>query len=261
MLPETPEGRLARELMGDTVEFAHEPTVYKISDKDFLSRTLAVPIRFTQLTRIYNFYWVYFPIILFPKRGWGFKGLEVGIEFEADKPDAHIQPKVHHILPEKKFQTILEIKGHIELRLDENLQFELQDQMLEANIGLASGKLEGRVNAKVAGGLGTVLGPFIYSMKRAKIDHTTPEVKKVFWRINGKEFFQDDDVPLIVIVKVPKEAKAVKVAAAMHAYRSFSYANAGFQEAVLQLPSRLRDFFHSGLPVEKRTSWDITPWL
>ena len=257
----TPGGTMAMELNSDTIEFAGFPVVYRITDKDFLMRNLNVPTSFKQLTLDYKFYWLYFPIALFPKLGWGFNQLEMIVKFNPAEPIQHLRPKAYQILPDKKFQTKLNLQGHVEVRLDENFEFSAATQTLQANYGPVQGKVGASVDAKVAAGLGTVLGPFEYSMKKAQIDHTPVGMEMVRWDLNGAEFFQDDSPPLIVIFQVPQETMEVKIVAAMQAYRYFNLANATFQQAIKELPRKFREFFTSGMPVYKDASWDITPRL
>jgi hypothetical protein len=258
---ETPEGKLARELMGDEVEFSGFPVVYKITDKDFLTRNLNVPFRFKQLTQAYNFYWVYFPIALFPSHNWGFNRLDVAIEFNAHEPVQHLRPKAYQIFPDKKFQNLLKISNNLEIYIDENFEFSATTKMQNLDLGYVQDKSGLTRDAKMAGALDNVVGPFVYRLKLAKIDHTPLGMEKVFWRLDGTELFQDDALSFIVILQVPIETKEVSIAAAMRAYRYFSFANAGFQQAVKELPRALREFFTEGMPVFTQASWDITPKL
>ena len=72
--PQSPEGELVRALMGDTVKLSF-PEVYEITDQDFLISNLSIPVRFKQLSQAFKFYWLYFPISLFPQYNWGFNRL------------------------------------------------------------------------------------------------------------------------------------------------------------------------------------------
>ncbi|HLI09687.1 MAG TPA: hypothetical protein VKV40_24205 [Ktedonobacteraceae bacterium] len=258
---ESPESVLARELMEDDVEFAGFPVVYRISDKDFLTRNLKVPVRYEELARAYSFYGLYFPIALFPRRHWGFNRLEFVVSFNPDESVQHLRPKAYEILPAKKFQNLIDLNGQVEVRLNEQFEFSAETETLAADVGVARASAGAGVGAKEAVGLGAVIGPFVYHLKKARIDHTPVGMEKVRWRLDGAEFFQEDDPPLIVILQVPKETQAVTVAAAMQAYRYFSFASAGLQQAVKQLPAAMRNFFNGGMPVYREASWDITPRL
>lgn len=258
---ETPEGNLARALLGDVARFTGFPDVYKITDKDFLMKNLKVPVKFKELTEKYNFYWLYFPIALFPRQNWAFNRLELAIEFNPGASAAHSRPKAYEILPMKRFQTLLEVSDHLEVRLDENFEFSAKSGKLEAELLGAGGKLDAGVDVKAAAGMGVVAGPFVYSIRKAKIEHTPTGMESVFWRLDGPEFFQENDPPIVVIAQVPIETKEVKIAAAMQAYRHFNYLSAPLQDAIKELPKALRGFFKGGLPLRDEASWDITPRL
>ena len=79
--------------------------------------------------------------------------------------------------------------------------------------------------------------------------------------MDGAEFFQENDFPLVVVMQVPKGTKEVKVAAVMQASRSFSFFSADSQDAVSELGRRFRGFFEAGVPIQDRQLWDITARL
>ena len=257
----TLEGDVARDLEGDVIDFAGFPVVYKITDGDFLNRKHQIPVRFTDLSQAFNFYWVYFPVALFPKRGWGFNRLDIGVRFNPEEPTQQLRPKAYQILPEKKFQTLIERSTHLEVHIDGNFEFNAKAHEPKVQAGPIEGQVNAGVDAKVVAGFGSVVGPFVYRLKRANIDHTPIGLEQVFWRLDGAEFFQDDDPPLIVILQVPKQTKEVKIAAALKAFRYFNRANASFQQKVRELPQRFQAFFTQGMPVDKKQMWDITPRL
>jgi len=258
---ETPEGALARSLADDVARFAAYPVVYRITDRDFLSRNVPVPVRFGTLTKSFRFYWLQVPIALMPVRNWGFNRLEVAIELSPGEPLAHLRPKAYQILPEKRFQTLLSATTGLQLRLDENFEFAAATTPLHVDAGIAGARAQAAVDAKLAPSLGLVAGPFTYRIKRAKIDHTPVGMETIRWRIEGAEFFEDDAPTLVVILQVPRETRSVTVVAALEASRYFAYASAPLQDAVRQLAARLRQFFERGLPRDDQASWDITPSL
>lgn len=257
----SPERKAVEELMGDVVRFAGFPVVYKITDQDFLTRHLSIPVRFRDLTRTYNFYSVYFPIALFPRHNGSFNRLEMSVKFNPDETVQHTRPKAYQILPAKKFLTQLELRGHIEVGMDGNFEFSAQGAIDQVNLGVVGGQASAGIDAKLAAGTGAVIGPFVYRIKRAKIDHTAIGLEEVFWRLDGAEFFQEDDPPLIVIMQVPKETQAVNITAQLQVYRYFHFLGAELQEMIRELPRAIRDFFTGGMPIRRDASWDITPRL
>jgi hypothetical protein len=259
---ETKAGELLRALHdGDVAEFAAFPTLYRITEKHFLEHNRAVPVRFEQLARDCNFYWLYLPMTLFPARNWAFNRLEVAIEFNPGSAIAHTRPTAYQILPQKHFQTLLEVSDSLEIRIGENFEFIASASVPPVQMGVANSQIDAGVDVKAATKMGLVVGPFEYRIKRARIDHTAPGLEKVFWRLDGAQFFQNNDVPLIVIVQVPRETQKVQITAAMQAYRFFNLASADLQQAIQDLPKALRDFFSGGIPLRDEKLWDITPRL
>ena len=161
------------------------------------------------------------------------------------------------MLPENKFQNLIEIRSHLKIRLDENFEF----TAIAESLNLGENQLGPDVAAKVAGELGRVVGPFVYHTKRAKIDHSGLGSEKIFLRIEGAEFLQDGAPTIIVIAQVPKVTKELKVAATLRAYRYFNLASAGLRRAVKELPRVMREFFTGGAPISSEKTWDITPVL
>lgn len=247
----TPEAELLRELQGDVARFSGFPVIRRLTEEDFVQHGLKVPVRFEQLAKSFKFYWISFPIALIPKRNWPFHRLECLIEFNPGEASGHLLPKAYQILPDKKFQELLRMHDSLEIRIGENFEF-------EADI---SGKVKAAANAKAAADLGIVIGPFSYSIKRALIDHTAVGLEKVFWRVEGARFFQEDDLTFVVVAQVPKDTVEVKIAAAMQAYRDFSLATASLTAAIANLGAYLSSFFQAGMPIRDTKTWDITPRL
>jgi hypothetical protein len=116
--------------------------------------------------------------------------------------------------------------------------------------------VKGAVETKAVAGLG--LGAsFVYRIKRAEIQHSALGAAKVFWRLDGARFFQEDAPELVVIAQVPKEVSAITIDGALQAYRYFNFLSADVQEAVRHFGEALQAFFRGGLPVGHLKSWPI----
>lgn len=256
-LPTTPEGDLVRDLMTDQAEFAGFPEIYPITDQSFLTQGFQVPTRFSQLEKNFNFFWCYFPIVLFPRHNWAFNRIEVQIKMVAPDGGAHLQPKAFQILPNTAFQTLLEANMGLEVRLDENAELHLSPLPLDTPAGAA----QANVAAKLAGQMGMVAGPFVYKLKKAKIQHSATGAERVFWRIDGSEFFQENTPEFIIVSQVPKVVDEVRIEAGLRAYRYFNFAAASLQQAVKALPETLKGFFQRGAPVWDAATFDISSKL
>lgn len=246
-----------RDALDEDARLAASPDVYKITEQDYLARSLAVPVRFADLTRDFDFYWVRFPVGLQPRHHWSFNMIEVRIEFNADEAAGHLRPKAWQILPNKKFHTMLKADQHLELRLDENFEFAAQSGELSGR----AGKIDIGVESVANAGAGVVLGPFNYQIKRAQIEHNAPGMEWVFWRLDGAEFFQEDSPELVVIAQVPKATKTVKINAVLQAYRSFNLWSASLQRVIGNLPQMFRNYFKGGAPLRDEKVWDISTRL
>jgi len=252
---ETAEGALARALAEDTASFAEYPVWHRITDQDFISRGLSVPVPFSELTQRFKFFWMYAPIALFPQRDWGFNRLDVIMQFNPAAQRPGLRPKAYQILPAKQFQQLLIASQGLDVRLDENFQFSASVKPNPVDTPVGGAGVGAGVDARAAGSVGLVVGPFTYRIKRAKIDHTPVGMEMVRWRIDGAEFFQEDSPELIVVLQVPQETDHVDVVAALEARRYFGYGAAGLRAAVKQLAASVRRFFQDGMPLTQQVTW------
>lgn len=257
---ESDEGRLTRALSADEARLPAYPDMHRIRDEDFIAGNKLVPVTIQQLAKSFNFYWLRVPIGLRPQLHWAFNLLEVRVEFGAGAP-AHLRPKAYRILPDKQFKTLLEANISLEFKLNENLEFEASTGKLAAAAGPAAAIANAGAGGTAKAGAGALFGPFQYSVKQARIDHTAPGLEWVFWRLDGAQFFQDDVPELITILQVPKEMKACEVKAELQASRYFNFAAAPLQKAIAQIPGMLKRFFDAGLPLRDEKTWNVTPSL
>jgi hypothetical protein len=236
------------------------PDVYRITDKDFLAANKPAPVRFNELAKNFSFYWIHFPIGLKPELHWGFNMIEVRVEFSPDQVP-HTRPKAYAILPKREFQTLLQARTALEIKLNENLEFEASTGELKLPGNGGSAKLNADVGAVAKAGAGAVFGPFEYRIKKARIDHSATGMEWVFWRLDGAKFFQEDTPELVVIAQVPKTTKTVIVKAELQASRYFNTGAAPWQTVIRRIPRALLNFFEKGMPLADGKLWDITPSL
>ncbi len=250
-------GNFIRESIGDEASLAVFPDIYEITDRDYLARDLIAPVRFTELKRRFNFYWIRFPVGLAPRRNWDFKRIEVRVEFNPDSPEPHLRPKAYQILPDKKFQDLIQAHQGLELNFNESFVLEAKPLPIVA----PAGKIEVGVDGVANGGFGAVLGPFHYRVTRAKIDHNATGMEWVFWRIDGSEYFREITPELVIVAQVPKETEMVTMQARLQAYHDFNFASAGLKDLIGELPRVLRNYIKDGAPLADKKSWNLTPVL
>ena len=253
---ETAEGRLVREFATEEASLAAYPDVYRITGKDFVAKGKPAPVALTELTHNFDYLWIRFPVGLRPARGWAFHLIEVRIEFNPSDPP-QVRPKAYAILPKQEFQTLLKANTHLQIALDESLQFSAKAALPEADLGQVSATGSAKLSAVAKAGAGAVFGPFDYTIKRARIEHSATGLEWVFWRIDGAEFFQDDSPELVVIAQVPKHTKAVVVNAQLQASRQFNLLSAPLRSVIEHIPQMFREFFKKGMPLRDNRTWDI----
>jgi hypothetical protein len=253
--------RLLTQLNQEVAEFSAFPDIVELEERHFTEHGLTVPIQFKDLSKQYKFYWIYFPITLFAAPNMPFHKLECAVEFNPGTTDAHLRPRAHLILPDRKFQQLLELKDSIELQIDEDFEFSADTGALDVQVGQVKAKAKAGVEAKAAGKFGLMVGPFTYCLKKALIEHSPIGAEKVFWRLSDTTLFHEDEPTLIVVLQVPRTVKRIEVAAAMQAYHQFNLAAAGLAEALSYFRKRLATFFRKGAPIADRKVWDITSSL
>jgi len=169
-----PAGDQLRAFTEDVVEFAAFPDVYKITDRDFLTRNLEVPVPFQHLAKTHNFYWLYFPVALFPNRNWYFHLLEVKVEFNPADTDSRTRPKAYQILPDSKFQRLLEINEHLDIHIDENFRFSADTGDPAGQFLPGQGEIQAGVDAKFAAGM-VLIGVCVANVQRTTLHKTAQQ--------------------------------------------------------------------------------------
>jgi hypothetical protein len=242
--------RLLTQLNQEVAQFSEFPEVLQLKEEHFTQHGLEVPQRFHELGEHYRFYWLYFPITLFPLENFPFAKIELAVEFNPGVAEGHLRPRAHMILPDKKFEQLLEFSNSLEVGIGEDFEFKA-----------TSGAIGADVEARLAGKLGLVAGPFKYTLKKALIEHSAVGAEKVFWRVVGAEFFQENDLTFIVVLQVPRSIENVSIAAALQAYHQANIGAMGLTQFIRFLRTQLANFFRVGSPVRDTQVWDITSRL
>ena len=100
-------------------------------------------------------------MLLFSRSNWVFNKLEVRVRINRGDPVPYARPKAYQILPNKDFQTLLEISDSLEVRLDENFHLSAKTGPVKGQAGTAEVKLDVGAGGKLAGAIGLAAGPFI----------------------------------------------------------------------------------------------------
>ncbi len=249
-----PYGQLLRDLVADKAEFAAYPDLRPlpaVSPAQDAASSFRLQDRF-------SFWWLRVPLLLFPRRNWAFNRLEVRVEFSPQQQRADLRPKVFDILPNRRFDTVMRAGVHVLLSVGADGHFSVKTPEITAPLpptGMVSAGAGAEAQASVGAQVG--FGPIRFRASAAKVDHTAEGLDKVFWRLNGAEFFQENQPELIVVLQVPREVDTAAVVGVLQAYRRFNLFPGGLQAAIRQLPEALRVFFAQGAPLEARAAYDL----
>ena len=258
----TPQGTLTREMIEqDKLEFNGFPLIEKITEEEFEANKAPVPYRFKQLSKDYNFYKVRFPIYLHSAPHWAFDRFTLELELSSQNAPPHLQPSSYQILPAKQFVDLLKASAGVTISSDENFPLSAGTGPFGGAVGGATVSGQATVGGTVASNVGLTVGPLQFGLKKVKLDHSQMGTQKVWWKLNGSEFFEKESLDLLLIMQTPRETKDISINAWMSAARYFNFADAGLRQAVKQLREALRVFFEDGCPIDAAATWDLTPLL
>ncbi len=253
--------RLLADLNQEIAEFSSFPDVIELNEERFTEPGLPVPPHFKALSERARFYWLRFPITLYPLEKMPFTKLECAVEFNPGVSQGHLRPRAHMIFPDKRFKKLFEVTNSVEFGIGANFELEAASGKMNVQAGLAQAQAEAGAEAKVGGKTGFILGPLTCAIKKAQLDHSPIGSERVFWRLSDADFIREDDPSFVVVLQVPKEVTQLKIAAALQAYHSFSFPAAGLVEAIRYFGERLATFFRKGAPIPDTQTWDITSRL
>jgi len=258
-------GDLLRTLTEDSVEFGSFPDVLPVPILDLPNADRTSAAWQAALEEGFTFWWIRLPVLLFPRRGWGFTRLEMRVDFNADEPDPRRRPRAFDILPNRRFDTVFQAGGEIHVGLGADAHFAVKVPTIPLDVvgALAGVPLPASVgaSAKADAGASVNLGltPMRLRITAARVNHTAEGLEKVFWRLDGAQFFAEDPPQLVIILQVPRDTQTLQMRAVMRAYRRFSFFPAGLQAMIRELPSAVRAFFTQGAPVGDARTYDLTP--
>lgn len=251
---------LLDQLDAEVAEFSAFPEFVPLQAADFERQGLALPPRFVELAARHRFYWVRFPITLKPRTDRPFVKLQCAVEFNPGTDPGHLRPVAQCVLPDRKFQQLMQTSTRFTVSLGEDLEFKANAAADSALPG-GGAAAKAAVDATLAAGAGAIVGPFTYTWNRALINHSGTGSEKVFWSLNGAEFFEAQEPVLVVVLRVPKELTSLRIAAALQASHKVSLLAGTLGSALELLGERIRGFFRAGAPTRHTQTWDLTPRL
>lgn len=244
----------------EVAEFAGFPEIVPLEARHFEMHGMKPPPRFEDLSRQHRFYWLRIPMTLRPLEDRPFVKLQCAVEFNPGVA-AHLRPVAQMILPDRKFQRMLDAHTSLTLGIGEDFEFEAKGQ---ADVGTDDGlaaKGKASVDAKAAASAGMTVGPFQYTLKKAVVNHSGTGTEKVFWTLDGAGFFEEQEPVLVVVLRVPNEVKELHVAAALQAFHDIHWLVSSVGNFFTLLGDRMAGFFKKGAPATHTQVWDLTPRL
>jgi hypothetical protein len=240
--------RLMKQFEEDTAKFSPVRDIVPLRKKHFADHGLEVPAHIAHLMRRFDFYLLHIPITLVPRPGWAFVQLDCIVEFNPGKPPAE-RAVAYQVFPQEEWQDVIRASQGLAVGLDENLEFKVDMGRLEIELPGLSAAERAKVGAKAAGTAGLILGPFNYRIRRPKIIAKGRRNVQVLWRLEGEEYFEEEEPRLGVVLQVPKEVSRVDVVGVLKACKDFHRLTANVRHLLPYVKERTKSFFEKGAPL------------
>ncbi|MCI5222598.1 MAG: hypothetical protein D3924_08000 [Candidatus Electrothrix sp. AR4] len=191
------------------------------------------------------------PVTLKSKVGWAFSRLECELRFCDGETDSSQLPVVYDMFPKDKWLDVLKAGIDCTVTLDENMKFsatlEEPGEFVQAQAGV---EFQTKLKSFLA-------ASFRYRLRRPKIKARGKLDTICFWQLDGKEYVDEEDVLLGVLLMVPKKRKRpIDVTVEAIAYHDFQFLTADiFSGYFNEFDEKLKSFFRAGVPLRAETSW------
>lgn len=249
---------LFEKLNKEQILFSPRLDVQSIKKADFIKKGIEMPRELAKKMEDQSFFRVIVPITLFPSSGWAFTRLESWLHLCPNESDPHNMVTIHDLFPNDIWTDVLKFKDGLQVGLDNHLNFNLSITKIEGHfdsVGMATGaQTKGDVGLSAS----LVIGPFNYKLRRSEVRARGKGNVECFWRMDGKDHVDQEDVHLEIIISVPKNrnrpVELIGQARARHEFQPL------IADVVKDWPryihQRLHSFFESGAPVTASMKWD-----
>lgn len=231
----------------EQAEFSPRLDTREIGLAEFEERGIRPRRTLTAKLQTHRLYEIQVPVTLFPRSGWAFSRLECWLEF-APGEDAALRPTVHDLFPEDKWQVQLKASAAVSIGIDEEARF-------GASVNASAGRAA--VNAQVGGNAVFVIGPIERTLRRSTIRARGRGNVECFWRLDGTDCVDGEDIQLGVILAVPiARTGPVPVRGELKAYHDFNVLTADiFTDWVHDFSDALKSLAGAGFVVTDRQRW------
>lgn len=245
-------------LKQEQISFSPVLDVVQISSVNLHKKDTELSLFLQEKLRVNNFYHIKVPITLFPRSGWAFTRLECWLTFCPDDNNNTLCPVVHDIFPQDKMTTLVSFTDHLTIGLDETLSFTISSDQNAADLEESAANKRAEVAVKLSGGANLTFGPFSYTVRRSNIKSRGRGNVECFWRLEGKELIDEEEVSLGVVLMVPKERKQpVSVKGQVRASHDFQILSADIRKDWKSFfKDSISQFFDQGAPLYQVMVWD-----
>lgn len=222
---------LPQDLERDHAYFGQRLDVRCLTEEDFKERQVELS-RDLQARMAKNaFYHINIPVTLFPRSGWAFTRLECELTFAPGETDPHQAPIIYQMFPENVWSELLSFQDHLAIGLDANLEFRAQIKALEDKLQTLGDEAKSRLALQADAGAKLVVGPFSYRIRRSMIRTSGQLDSRGFWRLDSKQYVDEENVALSVVLMVPGDRRnPVHVSGRLKAYYDFHNASADLKK-------------------------------
>lgn len=244
---------LLERLSEEQATFSPKLDVRRLCVDDYNNCELEPSVDVSDKFKRYDFYKVRIPITLFPKSGWAFTRVECWIEFCPAEEAVDLRPVVYDLFPHDKWAKIISASPKLSLGLDTSLRFQAETK----GVDILGNQIDGALSTNIEAGAGLVLGPYEYTIRRANIRTRGRLNVEAFWRLDGREHTDEEDICLEVVLMTPKRRKVVMHARGeLRAYHDFQVWTADiFKDWLPHFGKALRSMLGNGIPVISTTKW------
>lgn len=243
----------------DNVISVEEPSrIIPITDSSFISAGHQLPFSFQEDFQQFRFYWLEFPVRLHAVDGWRFSKVEIVLSFNDGEGEGFKRPRIFKIFPEAKFQQYFnlsaEASSEINVGLDADMSFAVKGDVPgygAAGVDVNGG---GKVNTEVK----FFVGPFSFEAKKCIIKHDVTGASEIHWQLNKTNYLKENNLKIMVILQVPKTAKAVTVDTAMVAYKNKTFAPQEWLDYIKNAGDLFRSWFDNDLPIPFEQRYDLS---
>jgi hypothetical protein len=248
---------LFEKLNNEQILFSPKLDVQSIKKADFEKKGIELPIALKQKMGDHAFFRVIVPITLFPSSGWAFTRLESWLRLCPTEESSKKMVTIHDLFPNDIWTDVLKFQDGMRLGLDNHLNFKLTIDKIKGKIDAFDVAAEIQAKNEVGLSASLVVGPFNYHLKRSDVRARGKGNVECFWRMDGKDHVDQEDIHLDIIITVPKIRKEpvdlIGQARARHEFQPF------LADVIKDWPryfhQRMQSLFESGAPVTKSMEW------